>query len=106
MRRFNLDQYITKGVVYFHVNKRMYDLKQAGLLANKGIVEHLAKDDYIKSKYVPCLFVSKDKSTAFCLIIDDLHIKANKHDRERLYMPAFVSYMRSQQTTPDLNTST
>ena len=41
---------VTKDVVYFQVNKGMYDLKQAGLLANDRIVEHLAKYDYVQSK--------------------------------------------------------
>ena len=57
MLQFHLDQYITKDVVYFQVNKGMYGIKQAGLLANERIVEHLAKYDYIQSKYVPCLFL-------------------------------------------------
>ena len=68
MLQFHLDQYITKDVVYFQVNKDMYGLKQAGLVANERIVEHLAKYDYIESKYASCLFVSKDKSTADLLI--------------------------------------
>ena len=92
MIQFDLDQYVTKDVVYFQVNKGMYGLKQAGLLANDRIVEHLAKYDYIQSKYVPCLFVSKDKSTAFCLIVDDLLIKANNSNRERLYACLRVLY--------------
>jgi len=45
MLQFHLDQYITKDAVYFQVNKGMYGLKQAGLLANERIVEHLAKHD-------------------------------------------------------------
>jgi len=49
---------INKDVVYVQVNKGMNGLKQAGLLANKRIVERLAKYDYIQSKCVPCLFVT------------------------------------------------
>ena len=66
MLQFHLDQYITKDVGYFQVN-------------------NLAKYDYIPSKYMPCLFVSKDKYTAFCLIVDDLLIKPNKTNRECSY---------------------
>jgi len=79
----------------------MYGLKQAGLLINERIVEHLAKYDYIQSKYVPCLFVSKDKSTAFCLIVDDLLIKVNKTNRKRLYACLRVLY---EITTDDTGT--
>jgi len=77
MLQFHLDQYITKYVVYFQVNKRMYGLEQAGLLANERIVKHLAKYDYIQSKYLPCPF----NFNAFCLILDDLLIKSNKTNR-------------------------
>jgi len=45
MRKFNLDQYINKNVVYFQVNKGMYGIKEAGLLARGSIVVHLAKYD-------------------------------------------------------------
>ena len=84
MSQFHLDQYKTNHVVYFQVNKGIYGLKQAGLLAKERIVEELTNNDYIQSKYVSCIFVSKDKSTAFRLIVDDLLIKANKTNRERL----------------------
>ena len=92
MLQFHLDQYITKDVVYFQVNKGMYGLKQAGLLANECIVKHFAKYDCIQSKNVPCLFVRKDKSTDFCLMVDNLLIKANKTNRERLYGCLLVLY--------------
>ena len=80
----------------------MYGLKQAGLLANERFIDHLAKYDYIQSKYGPCLFTSKGKSTAFCLIVDDLLIKGNKPDHEPLYDCLRIS----PQTIPDPNTST
>jgi len=92
MLQFHRDQYITKDVVYFQVNKGMYGLKQAGLLANERIVEHLAKYGYIISKYAPCQFVSKDKSTAFCLMVDDLLIKVIKTNHEHLYACLRVFY--------------
>ena len=85
MVEFQLDQYLDKDVVYFEVNKGMYGLKQAGLLANERIVKLLAEHDYIQSKYVPCLFRSKDKRTSFCLVVDDLLIKAKPAEREKLY---------------------
>jgi len=92
MLQFHLDQYIAKDMVYFQVNKGMYGLKEARLLANDRIVDNLAKYDYIQSKYVPCQFVSKDKSTAFCLIDDDLLIKEKKTYRECLYACLRVLY--------------
>jgi hypothetical protein len=67
MRKFNL----------FQVNNGMYGLKQAGILANVRIVEQLV--DYIQLKYVSGLFISKEKSTDFCLIV-------LQTDREHLYV--------------------
>jgi len=71
--------------VYFEVNKGMYGLKQAGLLANDRIVTLFDKHGYKQSKYIPQLFFSEDKSTAFCLVVDDLLIKANEANRDKLY---------------------
>jgi len=53
MRQFNLDLYINYDVVDFQVNQGTYGIKQVGLLANGGIVEHLT----IQSKYVPYHFL-------------------------------------------------
>jgi len=85
IEEFSLDQYIDRGVVYFEVNKGMYGLKQAGLLANDRIVTLFDKHGYKQSKYIPQLFFSEDKSTAFCLVVDDLLIKANEANRDKLY---------------------
>jgi hypothetical protein len=56
MAKYELDQYFDNDVIHFAVNKRMYGLPQAGLLAQDRLIAHLAKYDYLQSTTVPYLF--------------------------------------------------
>ena len=72
---FLLDQYIHNDYVLFEVTKGMYGLPQAGYLAQKELVQHLAKFDYHPAASDPCLFRHKTNGVAFTLVVDDFLVK-------------------------------
>ena len=75
MQEFGFDKYMVNGSVLFEVNKGMYGLPQAGLLAQKRLIAHLATADYHQCKHVPCLFEHTSNGTQFTLVVDDFGIK-------------------------------
>jgi hypothetical protein len=75
MIKYNLHQYIHNGFILHEVNKGMYGLKQAGLLAQTKLISHLTPAGYIQSPTVPCLFIHNIRKTAFTLIVDDFCCK-------------------------------
>jgi hypothetical protein len=76
MEEYDLEQYFDGDIIHFEVNKGMYRLPQAGLLAQNRIIAHLADNGYTQSTVVPCLFQHRDNGVTFVLVIDDFGIKA------------------------------
>jgi hypothetical protein len=71
--------------VHFEVNKGVYGLPQAGLLAQNRLIAHLADHSYTQSTVVLCLFQHCDNGVTFVLVVDDFGIKAkNAAGREHL----------------------
>jgi hypothetical protein len=63
----------------------MYGLKQAGLLAQKELKDHLAQNGYYECKNTSCLFRHHTKDIAFVLVVDDFGIKyTNENDMRHL----------------------
>ena len=71
MERHKLDQFISNNS---EVNRGMYGLPQAGLLAQQRLVEHLAKHQYYQTD-TPCLFRHASNGTTFALVVDDFGVK-------------------------------
>jgi hypothetical protein len=63
------------GVTHFAILQGMYGLPQAGLLAQKRLVKHLAEHDYHQSEIIPCLFRHAHNDVTFCLVVDDFGVK-------------------------------
>ena len=71
----DLEPYLCDDIIHFEVTKGMYGLPQAGLLAQKRLVSHLATHGYIESDAVPCLFRHATNGITFVLVVDDFGIK-------------------------------
>lgn len=71
---YDMEQYFHNDVVHFEVNKGMYGLPQAGLLAQQRLIKHLAAHGYTQSDIVPCLFRHQDNGVTFVLVVDDFGI--------------------------------
>jgi hypothetical protein len=75
MAEYDLEQYFEGNVIHFEVNKGMYGLPHAGLLAQNRLIAHLTANGYAQSTVVPCLFQNSDNGGTFVLVVDDFSIK-------------------------------
>ena len=73
--KYNLRKYINNKSILFEVNKGMYGLPQAGILAQQRLTKHLAIAGYHQSSNVPCLFRHDTNGISFTLVVDDFGIK-------------------------------
>ena len=84
---YNIMDYTLPGdtKVYVEVVGALYGMKQAGYLANKDIVEHLANNGYTQQPNTPCLFTHVTDDIEFSLITDDFGVRyGNKAAADRL----------------------
>ena len=63
------------GFVYVKIVKGMYGLKQAGIIAYKAFVHHLAPFEYHPSRHTPILWQQDTRDTIFTLVVEDFAIK-------------------------------
>ena len=73
--KYNLQQLKCDDYIYIEIQKGMYGLKQAEVLANKHLEELLKKDGYAKTQYTPGLWKHKTRPIMFNLCVDDFGIK-------------------------------
>ena len=84
--RYKMDKIVSKnGYVHFKINKGMYGLKQAAILAYQQLREHLQPHGYYPIPNTVGMWKHKTKPISFCLCVDDFGIKyTNKKDAEHL----------------------
>jgi hypothetical protein len=75
MKQYNLYHLVHNGYVMVEIRKGMYGLPQAGILANRRLVKHLAKSGYHEMPRTPGLFRHETRPVTFCLVVDDFGIK-------------------------------
>ena len=74
--KYNLLEIVENhGFVYVKIVKRMYGLKQAGIIAHKALIHHLAPFGYHPSRHTPGLWRHETRDTIFTLVVDDFVIK-------------------------------
>ena len=73
------------GYVYCEINKGMYGLKQAAILAYQQLVRRLARHGYFPMKSSNGLWAHESRRTIFALCVDDFGVKyGNPQDLEHL----------------------
>jgi hypothetical protein len=73
---YNLHKKVTKdGYVYVEIQKGMYRLPQAGILAQEVLEKQLNKHGYSQSKAVLGLWTHKTRPISFTLVVDDFGVK-------------------------------
>ena len=83
--KHNMLAYSVNGAVIVEINKGIYGLPQAGILAQDRLVKHLAEHGYHQAKHTPCLFKHDTNSVTFTLVVDDFGIKyTNDADADHL----------------------
>ena len=73
--QYNLTPLFHKDYIYLKVDKGMYGLKQAGILAWKDLKNHLAKYQFYPVKHTPGLWTHKTRTITFVLVVDDFGVK-------------------------------
>jgi hypothetical protein len=61
--------------VYIKIQKGMYGLPQAGILANELLQRNLAKDGYRPTQYTHGLWTHDTRPISFSLVVDDFRVK-------------------------------
>ena len=80
INEYNLRDFVDEnGFVYMEINKGMYGLLQAGILANRQLTKFLAPDGDHPCTFTPGLWKHKDRPILFTLVVDDFGIKYVGH---------------------------
>ena len=76
IEQYNLQQKMDdKGYVYIKINKGMYGLKQAAILAYQRLVTVLKPYGYFPEPHSVGIWSHKSRKTKFCLCVDDFGVK-------------------------------
>jgi hypothetical protein len=85
IEKHDLKRLTVNGWVYLEIQKGMYGLKQAGLLANQLLQKRLKPFGNCPERHTPGLWLHNTKQTAFSLVVDDFAVKyVTKSDANHL----------------------
>ncbi len=73
--QYGLAEKVTDGWTYVRIEKGMYGLPQAGLLANKLLSSRLEAHGYYQCQFTPGLWRHKWRPVTFSLVVDDFGVK-------------------------------
>jgi hypothetical protein len=86
LEQYNLLPMAHKGYIYIEIQKGMYGLPQAGILANKLLKKRLAVHNYFPCVHTPGLWKHKTRPVIFSLVVDDFGVKyTGREHAEHLY---------------------
>jgi hypothetical protein len=72
---YNLISLVLDGHIYIEVQKRMYGLPQAGILANQILARRLAVHGYHHTKFTPDIWRHLTRTIQFTLVVDDFGVQ-------------------------------
>ena len=76
IEQYNLKSLVTpEGYVYCKINRGMYGLPQAGLIAQELLQKRLAEYGYNQSQIINGLWTHTSRPICFCLCVDDFAVK-------------------------------
>jgi hypothetical protein len=73
--KYNLIELAQDGKLYIEIQKGMYGLPQAGILANELLQRNLAKDGYRPTQHTHGLWKHDTRPISFSLVVDDFGVK-------------------------------
>jgi hypothetical protein len=83
--KYDLIALAQDGKVYIEIQKGMYGLPQAGILANELLQRNLAKDGYRPKQHTHGLWKHDTSPISFSLVVDDFGVKyVGREDAEHL----------------------
>ena len=80
-----------QGWIYMRIEKGMYGLKQAGIIANQELVKHMAPFGYHPVKHTPGLWVHNSRKTLFSLVVDDFCVQYSSSEDADHFLNALRS---------------
>ena len=94
LTRYNMINIIdNNGYVHFKINKGMYGLKQAAILAYQQLKQHLAPHGYYPIPNTVGMWKHTTRSIQFCLCVDDFGVKyTRKEDANHLLEKLKMKY--------------
>jgi hypothetical protein len=78
MSEYHLRDLIKNSYVMARIDKGMYGLPQAGILANKLLKERLQPHGYTECKHTPGLWHHHTQALMFTLVVDDFGVQYTK----------------------------
>jgi hypothetical protein len=75
IKKYDLIKLSQEGKVYIEIQRGMYGLPQAGILANKLLQRNLAKDGYRPTPHKHGLWTHDACPISFSLVVDDFGLK-------------------------------
>jgi hypothetical protein len=75
IEQYNLLPLVSDGHVYIEVQKGMYGLPQAGIIANQLLARRLAIHEYHQTKFTPDLWRHLTRPIQFTLVVDDFGVQ-------------------------------
>jgi hypothetical protein len=73
--KYDLIKLAQDAKVYTEIQKGMYGLHQAGILANELLQRNLAKDGYRPTQHTHGLWTHNTRPISFLLLVDDFGVK-------------------------------
>jgi hypothetical protein len=73
--KYDLIELAQDGKVYIEIQKGMYVLPQAGILANELLQRNLSKDGYQPTQHTHGLWKHDTHPVSFSLVVDDFGVK-------------------------------
>jgi hypothetical protein len=75
IEKYDLNELAQDGKVYIEIQKGLYGLPQAGILANKLLQRNLAKDGYRPTTHTHGLWTHDTRPISLSLVVDDFGVK-------------------------------
>jgi hypothetical protein len=86
IHKYDLTELAQDGKVYVEIQKGMYGLPQAGILANELLQCNLAKDGYRPTQHTHGLWKHHTHPISFSLVVDDFGVKYVGRDHAEHFM--------------------
>jgi hypothetical protein len=75
VKQYNLTQHVLHGFIYLDMQRAVWGLPQAGILAYKLLCKHLLPHGYYKCANTPGLRKHKTRPISFTLVVDNFGVK-------------------------------
>jgi hypothetical protein len=75
VEQYNLNKYVYNSFIYLEMQRAVWGLLQAGILADKLLRQRLLPHGYFECANMPGLWKQKTRPIAFPLVVDDFGVK-------------------------------